>query len=216
MAQRNSSTVTIEVPWIGLATLAVAGLAVGAGVPAIWQADNPTWQMTRAAGLVAFTLLWLSVILGLLQSTGYFRMPGVVDLHTFASVWALYATVFHIVVLLFDRHSPYRLAEILIPFADVHSPVLNGIGGLAFYISAGVTVTSYYRTRFSTKSWRAIHLTSLGAFLFALVHALVLGTDSGLPWLAFAYRFAAVSVAGLLGYRIYLGVKKRAHPAGGR
>lgn len=214
MAQRNPSAVAI--PWGGLAALGTTALAVGLATPGLLQVENPTWAMTRAAGLVAFALLWLSVMLGLLQSTGYFRMAGVVDLHAFVSVWGLYATVSHVVVLLFDRHSPYTLVEILNPFASRVSPVLNGIGGIALYIAVGVSVTTYFRKEIGAKAWRAIHLTSLAAFLFALLHGLLLGTDSALPAIAFGYRFAAVSVAGLLGYRIYLGVKKRAHSAGGR
>jgi methionine sulfoxide reductase heme-binding subunit len=214
MAQRNPSAVSV--PWAGLAAVGATALAVGAAAPGLLHVENPTWLMTRAAGLVAFALLWLSVMLGLLQSTGYFRMAGVVDLHTFVSVWSLYATVSHVVVLLFDQHSPYRLMEILVPFGSRISPVLNGLGGIAFYIALGVSVTTYFRNRIGVKAWRAIHLTSLVAFLFALVHAVVLGTDSDLPAIAFFYRFAAVSAAGLLGYRIYLGVKKRANSAGGR
>lgn len=215
MAQRNPSAVAV--PRTGLITLgAVAVLAIGAGAPGLAGAENPTWLMTRAAGLIAFALLYLSVILGLLQSTGYFRMTGVVDLHTFVSVWAIYATVFHIVVLLFDRHTPYTMTEILVPFASRISPVLNGIGGLAFYIGLGVTVTTYFRVRIGAKLWRTIHLTSLIAFVFVLLHAILLGTDADLPAVAFAYRFMAFSTAALLGYRVYLGVKRRAHPAGGR
>ncbi|MDF2630447.1 MAG: hypothetical protein K0R39_4278 [Symbiobacteriaceae bacterium] len=215
MAQRNPSA-TVAIPWAGLGALGATVAAVSLAAPGLLQVENPTWAMTRAAGLVAFALLWLSVMLGLLQSTGYFRMAGVVDLHTFVSVWALYATVSHMVVLLFDHHSPYRLVEILIPFASRVSPMLNGIGGIAFYIAVGVSVTTYFRARIGAKAWRAIHLTSLAAFLFALLHSLLLGTDSDLPAIAFGYRFAAISVGALLVYRIYLGVKKRANTAGGR
>jgi len=214
MAQRNPSAV--EIPLGGLVALGVAALAVGAGVPGILHTGNPTWSMTRAGGLVAFGLLWLSTVLGLLQSTGYFRSGSVVDLHTFVSIWALYATIFHVVVLLFDRHSPFSLTEIIVPFAAASHPVLNGIGALAFYIALGVTVTTYFRVQIGAKTWRMIHLTSLAAFLFALIHSLMLGTDSQVPLIAYMYRFAAVSVAALLGYRIYLGVKKRADTAGGR
>lgn len=215
MAQRNPSAV--EIPFGGLVVLGAAALAVGAGVPGILYTGNPTWSMTRAVGLVAFGLLWLSTVLGLLQSTGYFRSgSSVLDLHTFVSIWALYTTVFHVVVLLFDRHSPFTLTEILVPFAAASHPVLNGIGALAFYIALGVTVTTYFRVQIGAKAWRTIHLTSLAAFFFALIHGVMIGTDSQVPLIAYMYRFAAVSVAALLGYRIYLGVKKRADTAGGR
>ncbi|HWI63979.1 MAG TPA: hypothetical protein VNT75_19255 [Symbiobacteriaceae bacterium] len=207
MSQRNPSAVTF--PVTGGVILAVT--TVGA-LLTVGFVENHTWQMTRATGLVAFVMLWLSVVLGLLQSTGYFRAPSIIDLHSFVSIWALYMTTFHIVVLLFDRHDPFSLAGILIPFAAAHHPLLNGIGGLAFYIALGVTVTTYFRGQIGATAWRAIHLTSLVSFLFALAHGLMLGTDAKLPTVAFTYRFAALSVAALLAYRTYLGVTKRANP----
>lgn len=214
MAQRNPSAEAT--PWPGLIALGTAAVLTGAAGASVAHGQIGTWQMTRAAGLVAFALLWLSVVLGLLQSTGYFRAPAVIDYHGALSVWALYATTFHIVVLLFDRHTPYSLAGILVPFASRHQPVLAGIGGLAFYISLGVTVSTYLRGKMGLKAWRTIHLTSLIGFAFALAHSLLLGSDSQLPAVAYMYRFALISVAALLGYRTYLGVKKRADTAGGR
>lgn len=214
MAQRNPSVDGYL--WPSVLGLGAVGLAISAGAPALSAWHIGTWHLTRAAGLVAFGFLWLSVVLGLLQSTGYVKAPAVINLHTSSSVWALYATTFHAAILIYDRHTPFSLAGVVVPFTSEYRPLLVGIGGLAFYIALGVTVTTYLRGRVGPRAWRLIHWTSLAGFLFAVVHSVALGTDSNLPWVAFGYRFAAISVAALLGYRVYVGVKKRAGIAGGR
>lgn len=224
MAQRNGSSGTGSgLPWAGAAALAFAAFAAGAllaGPQALRGLLHP-WYLTRAAGFVAFVLLWLSVCIGLLQSGGFFR--GItsplanLDLHAYASVASLYATTFHVVILLFDRYVTFTLAELLIPFHSKFEPALVGLGSLAFYIALGVTVTTYLRAKLRPLLWRAVHLTSLAAFGLALAHGALLGTDTGSPMASFLYRFCGLSVLVLAGYRLYPGVGKRhADSAGGR
>ncbi|HLN60376.1 MAG TPA: hypothetical protein VK464_02410 [Symbiobacteriaceae bacterium] len=214
MSQRNSGGAG-GLPWAGAVALAVAAFGAGAvlaGPKLLSGLLNP-WYLTRAAGFVAFALLWASVCIGILQSTGFFK--GItsplanIDLHTYTSVTALYATTFHIVILLFDRFVPFTPAEILIPFAGDWKPGLVGLGSVAFYIALGVSVSTYLRSKLTAKLWRTIHLTSLGAFALALAHGILVGTDAGAPLAGFFYRFTGLSVAVLIGYRVYLEVGKR-------
>jgi methionine sulfoxide reductase heme-binding subunit len=224
MAQRNPTPGKGNgFPWAGAGALALAGLAAGAVLagPELLGAWLQPWYLTRAAGFVAFVLLWASVCIGLLQSTGFFK--GVtsplanIDLHTYLSLAALYATTFHAVILLFDRYVPFRLAEILIPFAGDYKPALVGIGGVAFYVALAVTVSTYLRARLKPNVWRTIHLSSLGAFALALGHAAALGTDTRAPAAGFLYRFCGLSVLVLVLYRVYLEVgKAHADSARGR
>lgn len=215
MTQRNPSKGAAGLPWAGAIALGAAAFGAGAVLagPSTFSGLLNPWYLTRAAGFVAFVLLWASVCIGILQSTGFFK--GVtsplanIDLHTYTSVTALYATTFHMVILLFDRYVPFTLGEILVPFAGDYKPGLIGLGGLAFYIALGVTVSTYLRARLSAKLWRTIHLTSLGAFAFALAHGILVGTDAAAPLAGFLYRFTGLSVVALVGYRVYLEVGKR-------
>ena len=221
MTQRNPNANQPGLPWVGIgalgAALFTAGLVIAGGVdlPSLLHA----WYLTRAAGLLAFVLLWASLVAGLLQSTQFLKGTASplanIDLHTYLSLAALYTTTFHVVILLFDRYVTFGLIDIMVPFASDYKPALVGLGGLAFYIALGVTISTYLRAKLSPKLWRTIHLTSLVAFAAALAHGWLLGTDSNVGSVAFLYRFAALSVAALGGYRLYLGVKKRYASAAG-
>jgi len=203
-------------PWAGILALVTA--LVVAGYLLVGNLADPgqwlqPWYVTRASGLIAYLLLWGALSVGLLQSLG--MLKGVtaplanLDVHEHLSLWSLYATVFHAVILLWDTYVPFSLAEITIPLASDYQPALVAMGIIPFYLGLAVTVSTYLRSRLSPSSWRAIHLLSLIAFLLALVHGVLLGTDSQLPAVAYLYRFTGFSVAGLVIYRAAREIQKR-------
>jgi sulfoxide reductase heme-binding subunit YedZ len=187
-------------PWAGLLTLAVAVAGTAAlllSVPVPLERMIQTWPLSRSAGLVAYLYLWASVCLGLLQSMGMLRSlstPAIrVDMHAFLSLGAIYATVFHAVILLWDHYLPFHWDDILLPFASDYAPMLVGFGGVAFYLALAATVTTYLRPWFSARTWRAIHRFSLFGFLLALVHGVALGTDARSPVVMLMYAGTGLS-----------------------
>jgi sulfoxide reductase heme-binding subunit YedZ len=150
-----------------------------------FNSQQAMWFITRAAGMMAYLLLWLSTAWGLAipskimsdMLTGDFAF----DFHQFISLLSLGFLGLHIFVLTADRYLPYSLAQVLIPFISPYRPVWVGIGTLAFYLTLLVTVTFYLKKRIGMKRFRAIHYSSLLAYLFAVVHALFAGTDSSMP-----------------------------------
>jgi len=172
-----------------------------------------TWYLTRAAGLVAYVLVYLSVAVGLLQSLGMLRgltaPASNLAVHEHLSLWALYATVFHAVILLWDKYIPFRAPALLLPFASDYEPVEVTLGVLAAYTMVVAIVSTYLRTRLKPLHWRVLHLLSLAGFLFALVHGVALGTDSGHPAVGFLYRFTGLSVGLLASWRLIKGVWSR-------
>ncbi len=208
MQSRNQAR---GIPWAGAMALAIAIVTFGVVLsgPISLSSLLQTWYLSRAVGIIAFVLLWGSVTLGLLQSTGYLK--GVtsplanIDLHEFTSLGALYASIFHAVILLWDQYLPFRVLDLVVPFSGAYRPVLVGLGSVAFYVALGAVLTTYLRGRLNPKTWRQLHQISLLGFIAALVHGLLLGTDSGLPAVVFVYGFAVLSVALLVGLRIYRG-----------
>lgn len=198
----------------GVATLLLAG---GAAVALLWQVDLAsllsTWHLTRSAGLVAYVLLFASTALGLLQSLGVLKgvagAPATLDVHEHLSLWALYATLFHALILIWDRYVGFSLAEVLVPFVSDYSSTPLGLGILALYLMLIATVTTYVRARMSPQRWRAIHLMSLAGFLFALVHGVVMGTDTGHPAVAYLYGFTGVAIGLLSALRLVKAVRSR-------
>lgn len=207
-------------PWAGSLAL-ILGVTV-AGI-FLWRVDFTAmfqpWYLSRAAGLIAYALLWASVSVGLLQSLGMLKgVTGPVanlDVHEYLGLWSIYAATFHAVILLWDHYVPFDLWEITLPFVSDYKPGLVAPGIAALYITLLVTVTTYLRTRLSTRLWRGIHLLSLVGFLFALFHGAAMGTDAGHPAVSYLYRFTGISVGLLLILRLFKEVRARyANPAG--
>lgn len=204
--------------WIGDAAIgAVMVVAIGLlgayGLRVMpLDALTRTWYLTRAAGIVAFILLWLSVLGGLLQSTGLLtrvmRPATATDLHNSISIWAIYTTTFHMIVLLWDHESPFTLTQLLVPFAGSYRPMLMALGMAGAYLTLLATISSYFRTNLGPTLWRKLHLLSLVGFLAALVHGLAAGTDT--HDLLGLYASSGISVLGLTLYRAYLGVRRHA------
>lgn len=155
------------------------------------NSDQTMWYLTRAAGMISYLLLWLSIVWGLAIPS---KLLGNVlsgdftfDFHQFISLLSLVFLGLHIVVLTADKYLPFSIAQILVPFLSPYRPLWVGIGILAFYILLLVTITFYMRKQIGMKAFRYIHFASLVAYLGAVVHALMSGTDSSLPVVMLIY-----------------------------
>jgi predicted ferric reductase len=160
--------------------------ASGASLGALFAIDTVQawWYVTRAAGLTAYFLLWLSMVWGMAVSTRLLQ-PVVhaahsYDFHEFLSLLGLGFALLHIVVLPFDKFLPFTLLQVLIPFTDTYRPLWVGLGIIGFYIFLLVTVTFYIRSSIGPKAFRTIHILSLLGYLDATAHGLFAGTDSAL------------------------------------
>jgi hypothetical protein len=115
--------------------------------------DAGLWYVTRAAGLLAYLLLWLSTVWGLAIASKIFdpllHRAFTFDAHEWLSLLALGFTILHVGVLLGDVYLPFSLAEILIPFVAPYRPFGVGLGIIGFYLTLLVTVTFYLRSRIS-------------------------------------------------------------------
>lgn len=197
-------------PWAGLLALAGAEAAVALLLsgPVSPAAMLHTWNLSRAAGFVAYLLLWAAVCLGLLQSlgVGWAGAPGAagarVDIHCFLSAAALYATAFHAMILLWDRYMPFGWTDILLPFAGRHEPFLVGIGSVAFYLALLATVTTYLRHRLDGSTWRQLHRLTLVGFVLAFLHGVYLGSDSQTPAVQLLYAATGMSAGALAVVRL--------------
>jgi len=165
------------------------------------------WYLSRASGLAAFALVWLSMVWGvLLTGRAARRWPGVVsaaDVHQHVSLLGLGFGLFHGLILLGDRFANYQLSQILVPFTTSgYRPLWVGLGQLSFYALAIVALSFYLRPWLSNRAWRTIHLLSFGVYLSALSHGVLSGTDSGVPWISAFYWSSAGVLLFLTIYRI--------------
>lgn len=170
------------------------------------------WYVTRAAGLTAYLLVWLSTVWGLGVSSKIFdpvlQRVFTYDFHQFLSLLAIGFIILHIVVLAADQYLPFSIAQILVPFIAPYRPVWVGIGVFGFYLTILVSITFYIRRWIGQKTFRVIHYASFIAFAFSALHGLFAGTDSPLWTTQAMYLVTSLVVVFLTAYRVFASVLK--------
>ena len=172
------------------------------------EGDHTFWYLTRAAGFVAFLLLFASVSLGLLMTGG---LPGrlqrfqAYDLHRFVALLALSATIFHVFIVLPDRFIAFSVLELLVPFASPYEPGYMALGVFSLYLLVIVIGSFYLRAFVSYRIWRYVHFSTFAVFAMALVHGVGSGSDSSTSWALLVYGCSGGTVLVLTARRVLKG-----------
>ncbi len=197
---------------VGL-SLAAAGFIAGVSAIGLTGETTSFWYLSRAAGLVAYTLLWGSVVWGLLLSSkisqGVLRPPLVLDAHQFLSYVAIGFAAFHGLVLMGDRYLSFPLQAVLVPFSGSYKPALVAAGQIGLWLNLLLSISFLLRRRLGQRLWRQLHYLSFIAYWAALLHSVLIGSDSGAPWVQTLYLGTAGAVLFLTFYRV-LAVRQRA------
>ena len=138
------------------------------------------WYVARAAGLVAFGALTLSVWLGLAMSTkllGTKRQKSLFGWHQTLAWTGLSMLGLHAGALLFDPTLHFGLPSVLVPFASTWRPGAVATGVVAGWLTLMLAVSFRMRKWIGQKGWRRLHYASFAAFVLALGHALTAGTE---------------------------------------
>jgi predicted ferric reductase len=148
------------------------------------NSTHTTWYITRAAGWVAYMLLWFSVVWGLAIPTKFFEKflspTFAVDFHEYLSLLAIGFVVLHVSVLMVDTYLPFSISQVLFPFISPYRPFWVGLGVIGAYLSALVTITFYLRKKIGQKRFKQIHVWSMAGYLGVVLHAFFSGSDSSL------------------------------------
>jgi predicted ferric reductase len=192
-----------------LAAIAARQILPDLGGSLVGPVPKGFWYLSRASGFVGYGLLWLSMALGLLITNKLARAwpggPAAFDLHQHVSLLGLGFSAFHALVLLADPKIGFRLAPLLLPFGiSEYRPFWVGLGHLALYLLAVVTLSFYIRKWIGKRTWRLLHYGSFGLFFLALAHGLFSGPDSEALWAQGLYWFTGLSLLFLTLYRVRL------------
>jgi methionine sulfoxide reductase heme-binding subunit len=185
-------------------------LALWGGPHTILAETDPTlWYVTRTLGVVAYGMLTLSIIFGILRTTARRTdepLPWVVDeLHQFTALLAVFAVIGHMIALYYDPYLPFSLSNLLLPFAEPYKPNAMRIGVLAMYGMVALLLTSWLRQKINYQFWRLIHYVSFFAFVLVSLHGWEAGSDSGETWMRSLYGGAIATVAFLSAVRFFAG-----------
>ena len=215
-AWRNYQLAT-DHSWLSQFSRAAAGL-----LPPSWQsaaaeqaqamglplaADSKAyWYMARAGGVLSYILLWLATCWGIMMSSkiikGLVDVPVAYALHEYLPILGVVFAALHALVLLGDSYIAFKPWQLLVPFASPYNPFWTGLGVLAFYLSIALIASFYVRKRIGQKTWRALHYTSYLAFLIALLHGVMAGSDSGTTTMRALYLVTGATSIFLLLYRL--------------
>lgn len=183
---------------------------VGSIVDALFAVSSvqALWYVTRAAGFVAYLLLWLSTAYGLAVSSKMFdpllSRYFTYDTHQFLSLLAIGFVILHVVVLVADRYLPFSIAQVVVPFVAPYRPLWVGVGVIALYLTLLVSITFYVRNWIGYRTFHVIHFASLFAWAGSAVHGLMAGTDSPLWSVQMMYAGTVLVVVFMLIYRVLM------------
>src|SRR5581483_7906608 len=203
--------------------LAVAGGAIAAAVVLpMWLPGLTTsllgsepkafWYLARSTGVVAYVLLWLSLVFGLVVSNKMARLwnggPTAVELHHFVTWLAIAFGLFHALILMGDSYIKSTLAQVVTPFAYTgYEPFWVGLGQIAFYLALLVAVSFYARKWMGYRAWRTLHYVSFVIYFLLTAHGFFSGTDTSTPAVLGMYIATSAAVYFLLIVRIFDAVR---------
>lgn len=161
-----------------------------------------TWYVARAAGIVGFIFLWITIFLGLaIRNPMLKKIVEPIysfDFHCFMAAASVFWVLVHGTSLLFDHAISFSIKDVTIPFY-ANSPLIHtnalALGIMAFYALVITTITSYLRSHIKHWLWRVLHFLNPIAFIFVVLHGYVIGTDMKNIWISGAYLLAAVILA---------------------
>jgi hypothetical protein len=140
------------------------------------------WYLTRSTGVVALSLLTLSVVLGVTQVTRWSspRLPRfvTVGLHRNVSLLVVAFLGVHIASAVVDSFAPIGWLDAVVPFRSAYRALWLGLGAVAFDLVVALTVTSLVRARLGYRAWRAVHWLAYACWPIALLHGLGTGSDA--------------------------------------
>ena len=175
------------------------------GLPLV-EGSKAYWYTARAGGLIAYLLLWLATMWGVMMSSKMAK--GMIDatllygMHEFLPTLAMVFATLHAVVLMGDAYIGFSLVNLLVPFTTSYRPLWTGLGSVALYLSIALIASFYLKSLVSRKVWRAFHFVTYLAFGLALVHGVMAGTDTGNPVVRWMYILTGAALLFVTLYRI--------------
>jgi sulfoxide reductase heme-binding subunit YedZ len=159
--------------------------------PKLW------WYVARASGVTAMVLASSSVVWGVALSSRLTRRPRpawVLDLHRYLGGLTVTFVGVHLGGLVADNFTHWGLSDLFVPLATNWHPIPVAFGIVGFYLLIAVEITSLLMKRLPRRVWYAIHLSSYGLWVLAMVHSFTAGTDRHAAWFLATLAIPGVAV----------------------
>jgi sulfoxide reductase heme-binding subunit YedZ len=168
--------------------------------------DQAIWELIRASGVTAVVLLTVSVAMGISVNVraldALMKRAWVNEAHGFLSVLSLAMIVFHLVLVVLNRHVPIGLVDSLVPGVAAWRPAALALGTAALYLTAVLVASSYLKPVIGHRAWRLIHYGGFLGWAMAMLHGVMAGTDSDVVWMQWLYLASFGAVLFLTAFRV--------------
>jgi len=176
------------------------------------QAELRFWLAARATGIVAFLLLTLQIVLGLVLSHPTNRSTWnlskrIFPWHDHLWVFVLAFLVVHIVSLVVDPKAGVSLGGALIPGLSEYRSSPVAIGTIAMYAFLITAISARWTTLLPRGVWLSIHRLALLIWVLAWMHGVLAGTDTDA--IRLMYLGSGLLVIGAAAYRYWASRKQR-------
>ncbi|MEP7134372.1 MAG: hypothetical protein ABI904_05520 [Chloroflexota bacterium] len=192
---------------IGIPNLTYSFTSINGHAPKIY------WYLSRSAGFIGLSILWVSMALGLSITNKLARLwpgaPTAFAIHEYASLLGLVFVLYHGLVLMGDHFVDFSLPKLMLPFSIAYRTIWIGLGQVCFYIWLITAASFYVRPWIGQKTWRLIHYVNFATYTMGFLHGINSGTDSTTQWAHGYYLISGTSLLALLAYRIYDAVLKK-------
>ena len=156
------------------------------------------WYAARGAGLVAYLLLSLSVVLGTTMAgkKSLRRWPqfAIEEVHRFTGLAVGAFVTIHVFTIAIDAWLPFSLQSLAIPLLARYRPIWVALGIVAAELLVALAVSNHYRRRLPYRFWRRAHYLNFVVWSAATLHGVGSGTDRSTVWLLGLYTVAIAAV----------------------
>jgi hypothetical protein len=170
----------------------------------VWQ--SITWDVARAGGFVAYGLVTISVVLGLILSlrwrTAAWPRWATNDLHRYITLLALVFIGIHTAAVWLDPFMAFGPGEIFVPLVSHYRPIWVALGIVTSYLMVAVWLSERVQRRIGYVWWRRFHYLTFGIYVLATIHGIGTGSDTRTGWAIGTYAGSVVLVALLLTVRL--------------
>lgn len=157
------------------------------------------WFVGRGSGIVAYLLLSLAVVLGILLNRRWHSAswPRLVihEAHRWATITFYLFVGVHVAMMLLDPYIGFTLADLTVPFASAYRTLWLSLGIIAAELALAIGASVWLRERIGYRAWHILHGLAYPVFIASLLHGLGTGTDSGTIWATVLYGGSAFAVA---------------------
>ena len=135
-------------------------------------------DISSALGLTALGMFTAQILMGLLLSVGYNpirqwprqRWIKLFTFHNWLGYTGLATALTHPMILLASSDAGFRLFDVFVPIWSPTQPIPTTLGAIAFYLTAFVVLTSYFRRVFGRHRWKQLHYVAYAAAAVFYVH----------------------------------------------